>query len=615
MKKTKSKFSLEKLVALPFLAMAEPSPDGQRIAFVSNMSGQSELHVVDLNTREIEQLTDGEFGDTFLFKYNWTSDGASLVFPRDPTLGKQKFDLYKITYPDGKVTQLTDSSEILDAEGKPGPVGDVIAFFSDRSGSMQIHLMDGDGSNVRQITKEKGNVIPVLSDIHWSPDGEFFVYTKWAAENPQWYDIWTVRVDGTEERKIISMEGGSQEIANHLSKDGSMILFTSDTSGTEQVGVYYLESKEIRWISTTDFPEEGVRFTDNGKQVVVIRHVDAEQKLVVYDIATREDTPLKLPPGFSGAKETALTGRHLIISHQDSTHRMRYLLYDLDNHTFEEILSAQYGDFDPEDFHPDDYISYPSTEGVTIHAILYKPKDAQPGKKLPTLVIPHGGPAIHYVRSFKESVQVLVDRGYVCLLPNVRGSTGYGKEFRDACLMDWGGKDLDDIEKGVEYLKSLDFVDPTRIGIYGASYGGYLTYMAMTKKPELWKAGAAVNGITHLKGMHEQSLKNYPLLTVYLEGQMGKPTDENLPLWEDRSPVNFAHKMVAKLQIIHAVNDPLCGIKQAEVFRDKLLEHGRKEGEDFEYVILKDQGHFTDSIEQRIEYFEHLLDFFERNLE
>jgi dipeptidyl aminopeptidase/acylaminoacyl peptidase len=201
------------------------------------------------------------------------------------------------------------------------------------------------------------------------------------------------------------------------------------------------------------------------------------------------------------------------------------------------------------------------------------------------------------------------------LLPNVRGSTGYGKEFRDACLMDWGGKDLDDIEKGVEYLKSLDFVDPTRIGIYGASYGGYLTYMAMTKKPELWKAGAAVNGITHLKGMHEQSLKNYPLLTVYLEGQMGKPTDENLPLWEDRSPVNFAHKMVAKLQIIHAVNDPLCGIKQAEVFRDKLLEHGRKEGEDFEYVILKDQGHFTDSIEQRIEYFEHLLDFFERNLE
>ncbi len=427
------------------------------------------------------------------------------------------------------------------------------------------------------------------------------------------YDIWTARVDGTEERKIISMEGGSQEIVNHLSRDGSMLLFTSDYSGTKQVGVYFMGSEDIKWISASGFPEEGVCITDDGKQVVVIRHVDAEQKLVLYDLATGEGFLLKIPPGVASAGKNLVDGQYLLVSHQDSTHRTRYLLYDLDNHSHEEILPALYGEFSSEDFHPEEYISYPSTDDTIIHAILYKPKDAQPREKLPCLVIPHGGPTIHYIRGFKDTAQVLVDRGYVCLLPNVRGSTGYGAEFRDACLMDWGGKDLDDLEYGVKYLKGLDFVDPTRIGIYGASYGGYLAYMAMTKKPHLWKSGAAVSGITDLVGMYEQCMTTFPPVSVYMVGQMGNPPD-NKELWADRSPVNFADKMTAKLLIIHAVNDPRCGIKQAEVFRERLLEHGSKEGEDFEYKVLEDRGHFSDSIEQRIEYYEYLLDFFERSL-
>lgn len=613
MKKRTSKLSLEKLVALPFQILAASSPDGQRIAFVSNISGQRELHVIDINTREIVQLTKGEYRTTSMYKHNWTADGKSLIFPEDPTHGKEKFDLYKITYPDGEVTKLTDSSEILDAEGKQSPVSDTIAFLSDRSGSWQIHTMEGDGSNIRQLTREAGNVMLVLSDFYWSPQGEEIVYTKTAADSFQCYDVWMVRLDGTNERKIISLEGGTQEILNHFSKDGSMILFTSDNSGTKQVGVYYTKSEEIKWISATEFPEEGVCITDDGREVIVIRHVDAEEKLVVYDITTGEDSLLKLPPGIASSKHTILDGRHLLVEHQNSTNRSRYLMYSLDDHTNEEILPAHYGKFNSEDFHSDEYISYPS-EGVTIHALLYKPNDLQPGEKLPALIIPHGGPTLHYSRGFKDTAQVLVDRGYVCLLPNVRGSTGYGAEFRDACLMDWGGKDVEDLANGVKYLKDQDYVDETRIGIYGASYGGYLTYMAMTKKPELWKTGVAVKGFTDLKVMYDQSKAMFPPLAMYMEGQMGKPTEENLPLWEDRSPANFANKITAKLQIIHAVNDPRCPFKQAEIFRDRLVQAGRKEGEDFEFKILKDRGHFSDSIEQRLEYYEYLLDFFERNL-
>jgi dipeptidyl aminopeptidase/acylaminoacyl peptidase len=96
---------------------------------------------------------------------------------------------------------------------------------------------------------------------------------------------------------------------------------------------------------------------------------------------------------------------------------------------------------------------------------------------------------------------------------------------------------------------------------------------------------------------------------------MGKPeTQEVLDLWEDRSAVNFVENMTAKLQIIHAENDPRCPIEQAEIFKDRLLEAGKKQGEDFEYIVLTDEGHGSMDIEQRTRMFKYLVEYFERTL-
>jgi dipeptidyl aminopeptidase/acylaminoacyl peptidase len=290
------------------------------------------------------------------------------------------------------------------------------------------------------------------------------------------------------------------------------------------------------------------------------------------------------------------------------------LLYDLVSHSYKEIIPAEFGRYASEDFHPDEYISYPSGD-VTIHAILYRPKGLEPGRKLPAIVMPHGGPTGQYFRVFMEDTQVLTDRGYILLLPNVRGSTGYSVGYRDACLNDWGGKDLDDIEAGVGYLKSLPYVDPERIGIYGGSYGGFMTYIAVTKKPSLWKSASAWMGITSLLKLYEKTKQTYPAIAFYFEEQMGKPDNPaTIELWEDRSAVNFAQNLTAKLQIIHGENDPRCPIDQAEIFRDKLLDIGKKEGEDFEYVVLTDEGHGSLEANQLIRQMQYVVDFFDRTL-
>jgi len=206
--------------------------------------------------------------------------------------------------------------------------------------------------------------------------------------------------------------------------------------------------------------------------------------------------------------------------------------------------------------------------------------------------------------------QFLADRGIVVIEPNPRGSSGYGVEFRDACLKDWAGKDLEDIEGAVNYLRSQPDVDPARIGVFGGSYGGYMTYMAMTKKPDLWKAGVAWVGITDLHLLYEGSMEHFK---YYLRQQMGDP-EQDAGLWRDRSAIHFADRLRGKLLIVHGTNDPRCPLNQATTFRDRLLELGRVEGEDFEYVELSEEGHGSTDIGQKIRTYTLLADFMARRL-
>jgi dipeptidyl aminopeptidase/acylaminoacyl peptidase len=613
-KETEKRISIEELVALPLHFYATPGRTSGKVAFVSNKTERTELHMLDLESMEFSQLTNGEYPQTPLGFHKWAPDDSFILFHKDPIPGNEKNDIFSISVLEGKVVQLTNTPENRDDLGEVSHDGKWIVFSSDRSGGIsQLFRMKNDGSEIKQLTD---HVRPVAFwwEFMISPDDEWIAYTANESENLQNLDVWIVKSDGSDKKKLISVKDGSQDIAVAWSPDGSMMLIGSDHTGVEQTGIYFMKTGEMKWFGNKINPEIPMTFTKDGKQIVARRDVDAEFRLFIYEIDTGEEVPLKAPSGSAGGRHTTADGNNLIVGHQDSTHRLRFLLYDLEEHTYNEIIPAEYGQYEPEDFHPDDYVSYDS-DGVTIHALLYKPKILKSDQKLPAIIMPHGGPTYHYSRLFDAFAQVLVDRGFILLQPNVRGSTGYGVEFRDACLNDWGGKDLNDIEAGVNYLRTLEYVDSRRIGITGGSYGGYMTFIAVTKKPDLWKSASAYVGITSLKHMYDKTLETFPALAYYLEEQMGKPeTQEVLDLWEDRSAVNFVENMTAKLQIIHAENDPRCPIEQAEIFKDRLLEAGKKQGEDFEYIVLTDEGHGSMDIEQRTRMFKYLVEYFERTL-
>jgi dipeptidyl aminopeptidase/acylaminoacyl peptidase len=194
------------------------------------------------------------------------------------------------------------------------------------------------------------------------------------------------------------------------------------------------------------------------------------------------------------------------------------LLYHLEDGRRETLLAAEYGAVPRESLARGRHIRYPSTGGAQVPAILYVPTGIAAGERRPALVHVHGGPTGQFTRGFEAFTQFLQGQGYVVIEPNVRGSTGYGTAWRDACIGDWGGKDLEDVEAAARYLRSLPEVDPGRVGILGTSYGGYLSYMAAAKLPDVFQVAIPMYGISDMPALEAETS---PFLRHYLHPQRG----------------------------------------------------------------------------------------------
>ncbi|MGC8488501.1 MAG: S9 family peptidase, partial [Clostridia bacterium] len=543
-------------------------------------------------------------------------NGRGIVFARDIG-GNEQNNLFHLNLATGEVRQLNDDPASQEYAGPVSPDGSELLVLSNREGQVNLFALDLASLGWRKLTDFPA---PVAS-AHWSPDGRRVAFAANATSNLKNFDVYLMNRDGSGQSLVFRSAEGATDVVTDWSADGRYLALTSDHRGYEQAGILNADTGTVRWLGDPGSKggnESSEHFSHDGTRLVVMENHDATLLPVLYDVESGVRVEPALPPGVVSAAEFVLGGTALVVAQQTTDRRVSvslcHLANDTPNHAVEEIRPAFYGSFARDAFVRGQAIRYPSTDGVTVPAILYRPTAAPPPSGFPALVMAHGGPTGQFWHAFDLYAQLLTRLGYVVLQPNVRGSTGYGVSWRDACIEDWGGKDLDDVVAAAAYLRAQTDVDPERLGIFGGSYGGYMSYMAVTKTPSVFQVGIPMYGISDLPALYAESMDHFK---YYLRQQMGDP-DERGDLWRDRSGVTRAADVRAKLLILHGLNDPRCPASQGRLFRDALIAAGKRMGtapdDDFEYHEF-DEGHGAGGdVAGKLRDFELIVDFLQRRL-
>ncbi len=223
--------------------------------------------------------------------------------------------------------------------------------------------------------------------------------------------------------------------------------------------------------------------------------------------------------------------------------------------------------------------------------------------------MPHGGPDSRNSWGYNSEVQFLANRGYAVFQVNYRGSKGYGKKFWIAGFKQWGGEMQNDITDGVRWLISQKVADPTRIGIYGSSFGGYSALHGLCFRPSLYKCGASYSGLTNLFTYLKDIPPYYrPYLQMYYE-TVGNP-EVDADYFRAVSPVFHTDKIRSPVLIAQGARDPRVNMNETNQFVKEL----KKRKVPVTYILKEDEGHFFKNAENKLEFYRELEKFLDKNL-
>lgn len=581
----------------PEIAAAQISPNGQYIAFLKPWKDTRNVYVkkvgepfsaARLLTTETTRPVAGYF---------WTWDSKYILYVKD-NAGDENFNVYAVD-PSAKPAAGAEAPPSRDLTGLKGVRVEIFEAPKSDPDIVYIGLNDRDKAwhdlyKLRISTGEKTLIRKNTERIAgWQFDlkGQLRLATR-SAENG---DTEILRVDADKFTQIYSCTVFETCDLIRFDKDGkraymmtnkgadvnlvSLVLIDPETGKTETV--------ESDPLNKVDFG--GAMFSEATDELVGTSYYYDREKRYFRDKGFQADynwLESQMP-----GKEISMGSRTrdeqiwLVTAHSD-TEPGQTLLFDRKTRTLtpqftirEKLPRADLANMTS--------VEYKSSDGLEIPAYLTLPKGVA-AKNLPTLIIPHGGPWGRDVWGYNALAQFFANRGYAVLMPNFRGSTGYGKKFLDAGNREWGAKMQDDITWGVKYLVAQGIADPKRVGILGGSYGGYATLAGVAFTPDVYAAGVDIVGPSNLITLLNAIPPYWESARMVLYERMGDPrTPEGKALLMERSPLNSADKIKTPLLVAQGANDPRVNRREAE----QIVVALRDRGFPVEYLLAPDEGH------------------------
>jgi dipeptidyl aminopeptidase/acylaminoacyl peptidase len=563
------------------LAGASWSLDGKRIAYISNASGRLNLWVMGADGSGAKQLltSNDRQADPV-----WTPDGSRIVYTQD-TGGDEMYDLYSVSASGGAPKNLTQTAQVSEVSPRFSQDGALLAFSSKPKASPwhDVAVMEWKTGAVRLLTHES-DPKATWEISAWSPDGRSLYATREVEREDS--DIYRIDVKTGAAEKLTSHTGKVLLHVTGLSPDGKTLLLTSnEKGGYANVALMDLATKTLRWVTDTQWETNSGEFSPKGDTFTCTLNQDGRTTIEFVDSKTLARSHRNLPEGLNSDAVTPTGFRNdgdFLFTHQDSAHAANLYLLTAGG-VLKQVSHVESAGMASAVLPGSRLITYKSFDGRMISAFVWVPFALKRDGSAPAVVMPHGGPTGQTVDSFNSRAVLLVSRGYVVIAPNVRGSTGYGKEFEKANYQELGGADLKDEIAGVDFLKATGFIDAKKVGIFGGSYGGFMTLMAIGKNPEIWAAGVDEYGILDWFSMleHEDAA-----LQAYEKTLLGDPVKDR-EAYADSSPLKYIRNETAPLLVLQGERDIRVPKDQAMQLVDIL----QKAGKTVEVKYYRDEGH------------------------
>jgi dipeptidyl aminopeptidase/acylaminoacyl peptidase len=581
----------------PEIAGVQISPDGQYIAFLKPWKDTRNIWVkkagepfasARLLTTETKRPI-----PTFL----WTRDSKYIAFIKD-TAGDENFNLYAVD-PAAETPAGADAPTARDLTGLKGvrvalystPKSDpriVYIGLNDRDKAWhdlyKLDLATGERTLMRKNTEKIAGWIFDLS-------GKLRLAARVADNGDQ--EI--LKVDPNGFTKVYSCNIFETCEALRFHKDGVRVYVqTNKGANVDKVGLALFdpETGKIETVESDPLKRvdlEEAEFSEATDELVATSYMDDHIRRYFRDKAFEADFKWleKQNPG----KDVSITSRsaderYWLVGARSDTDPGQTFLFDRNARklTFQYKVREK---LPREALSPMQTVHYKSSDGLEISAYFTIPKGL-PGKNLPVVVVPHGGPWGRDVWGYNSIAQFLANRGYAVLQPNFRSSTGFGKQFLNAGNGEWGRKMQDDITWGVKYLIAEGAADPKRVGILGGSYGGYATLAGVAFTPDLYRAAVDIVGPSNLLTLLDAIPPYWEAARKIMYARMADPgTPEGKAWMRERSPLTSADKITTPLMVVQGANDPRVNRGEAE----QIVIALRDRGFPVEYLLAPDEGH------------------------